>query len=138
MDNYRQPEIKEIQNVIEDHIGWAREKDIETLYSTCLQSGDFFIFHPDAGSTIHGFVKFTELVESFFLKPEFKAIRFELKELKISVSQSKSVAWFSCLLDDINEFDGKPVEWHDVRWTGVLEKDERWQIVQEHFSKASE
>jgi ABC-type uncharacterized transport system permease subunit len=137
MENDSESVIEVIQRVIENHIGWAKTKDIETLYSTCLQSDDFFIFHPDAESTIHGFQDFTQMVESLFLRSEFKAIRFELKDLRISLSRSKDVAWFSCLLDDINEFKGKPVEWHDVRWTGVLEKVDSWKIVQEHFSKAS-
>jgi hypothetical protein len=124
-----------VRNVIENHIGWARTKDKVLLYSTVLQSEEFFIFHPDAGSTIRGFQAFKKMVESFFMKPEFKAIRFELKELRILFSQKKNVAWFSCYLDDINELNGKPVEWHDIRWTGVLEKGEQWRIVQEHFSK---
>jgi hypothetical protein len=49
------------------------------------------------------------------------------------------VAWFYCILDDINTFKGKPAEWRDTRWTGTVEKREgKWVIVQQHFSFASE
>jgi len=49
------------------------------------------------------------------------------------------VAWWYCMLDDINEWDGQPASWENTRWTGVLEKREgKWVIVQMHFSFAKE
>jgi hypothetical protein len=47
------------------------------------------------------------------------------------------VAWFYCILDDVNEWKGQPASWMNTRWTGVLEKrKEKWVIVQMHFSFA--
>jgi len=44
-------------------------------------------------------------------------------------------AVISCMLDYINEWQGRPASWIDTRWTGVLEKrDGRWRMVQMHFS----
>jgi len=55
------------------------------------------------------------------------------------VSRSGDVAWYSCLLDDHGEWDGKRTGWEDARWTGVLEKrGGRWVIAQMHFSLASD
>jgi len=49
------------------------------------------------------------------------------------------VAWFFCILDDINEWKGQPATWENTRWTGVLEKrDGRWVTVQQHFSFAND
>jgi hypothetical protein len=49
------------------------------------------------------------------------------------------VAWWACILDDLGEWDGRPIGWKDTRWTGVLEKrDGRWLIVQMHFSFAAD
>jgi hypothetical protein len=56
-------------------------------------------------------------------------------DLRITLSRSGDVAWYSALLDDIGEWDGKPVGERDIFWTGVLEKrDGAWVIVQMHAS----
>ena len=132
-------EQEQIRAVISASIGWALTKDTDLLYRSLTQDERFFIFHPDAKSTIRGFEAFKQYVERFFLDEAFKAIGFEIKELDIHISESGNVAWFSCLLDDHGEWNGKPASWIDVRWTGVLEKQKNhWRIVQMHFSKASD
>jgi ketosteroid isomerase-like protein len=74
-----------------------------------------------------------------FKNPEFKYSRHELTDLTITMSRSGDVAWFYCILDDMNTWAGQPANWENARWTGVLEKrDGRWQIVQQHFSFAAE
>ena len=109
------------------------------LYCSLVQDERFFIFHPDSKSTIHGFDQFKQHVERIFLNDAFRATGFEIKELGIHIAESGNVAWFSCLLDDHGEWNGKPASWIDVRWTGVLEKQkDQWKIVQMHFSKASD
>jgi len=66
-------------------------------------------------------------------------VRYEIRDLKINFSKSGDVAWFFCVLDDINEWKGQPANWENTRWTGVLEKiDGSWRIVQQHFSFASQ
>lgn len=58
---------------------------------------------------------------------EFKAISVEIINLRINLSKSLKKAWFSCILYDYNEFQGKPSVWKNVRWTGALENIEgRW------------
>jgi ketosteroid isomerase-like protein len=54
-------------------------------------------------------------------------------------SKTGDVAWFSAMVDDEGEFDGKPWGLKDVRWTGVLEKrDGSWKICQQHMSEAND
>ena len=73
------------------------------------------------------------------MDPRFKATKLDIRNLRIDVSHSKDIAWWSCILDDLGEWDGKPIGWKDTRWTGVLEKRSgRWIIVQMHFSFASD
>jgi len=128
-------EEAEIAQAIRDTIGWAMTKDFDLLYSRVVQDDSFFIFHPDAGSTIVGFDAFRDHVERLFTGPSFKATRYEVKDLRISVSSSGTVAWFSCLLDDFGEWDGREMGWSNARWTGVLEKrDGAWVSAQMHFS----
>jgi ketosteroid isomerase-like protein len=73
-----------------------------------------------------------------FKNPDFIYKRHQLKDLKITLSNSGDVAWFFCILDDMNEWKGKPANWENTRWTGVLEKrNNNWVIVQQHFSFAA-
>ena len=130
-------EKAEIRKVIDSSIGWALNKDKERLYNSLAQDSTFFIFHPDSTSTIFGFESFRELVENFFMNENFRATGYEIKDLHIDLAQSGQTAWFRALLDDLGEWRGRPTIWHNVRWTGVLEKRAgKWLIVQMHFSHA--
>jgi hypothetical protein len=67
------------------------------------------------------------------------ATEFEVRELEIQQSPSGETAWFSARLDDFGMWDGKPIGWKNVRWTGVLLKIEgSWRICQMHFSFATD
>ena len=132
-------EEERIYETISASIGWALNKDTDSLYRSLTRDERFFIFHPDSKSTIRGFDQFKEHVERVFLDDAFRATGFEIKELDVHIAETGNVAWFSCLLDDHGEWNGKPSSWIDVRWTGVLEKQkDEWRIVQMHFSKASD
>jgi len=125
--------IKAINSVI----GWAANKDTSLLYSVIAKDSNFLEVQPK-NRIVKGINQFRES-EPFFLSPDFKAIRYDIRDLKISISQSGTVAWFYCILDDINEWKGRPANWENTRWTGVLEKrDGTWRMVQQHFSFATE
>jgi ketosteroid isomerase-like protein len=124
-----------IEEVVKASIGWALTKDTDLLYSCFAKDEDLFWFTPEAAGTTHGFESFKQTVENVFLNDAFKAIRFEVRDLRIRLSRSGDVAWYSSKLDDENEWNGQPASWINVRWTGVLEKREgKWMIVQMHFS----
>ena len=62
-----------------------------------------------------------------------------MRDLRVTFSRTRDVSWCSAILDDLGEWDGKPIGWKDTRWTGVLEKRAgTWVIVQMHFSFASD
>jgi hypothetical protein len=125
--------------VINDSIGWAAIKDKELLFSCFADDPALFWFSPRDDGTIQGIESFIALTERFFMSDDFKAVRYEIRDLQINLSRSREVAWFHARLDDHNTWKGQPASWEDVRWTGVLEKrDGRWMIVQMHFSDASD
>jgi L-ascorbate metabolism protein UlaG (beta-lactamase superfamily)/ketosteroid isomerase-like protein len=129
-------ETPAIERSIRDCIGWAKTKDFKLLYGVIANDADFLEVHPD-GAVVRGIDEFRK-AESFWGHPDFKAIRYEIRDLKIKLSRSGDVAWFFCLLDDINEWKGRPASWENTRWTGVLEKrDGRWVMAQQHFSSAA-
>jgi len=135
-DSHEEEKQKVVQ-VINSVIGWAKNKDIKLLYSIVANDSNFLEIHPN-DRVVKGFDEFKKS-EKFWMNPDFKAIRYEIKDLSINFSNSGDVAWFFCMLDDINEWKGQPANWENTRWTGVLEKRYgKWVIVQQHFSFASE
>ena len=126
-----------IEQAINSSIGWAKGKDLSLLYSVIANDTSFLEVHP-RGRVVKG-INDLRKSEAFWMNPDFQAVRYEINDLRITISESGTVAWWFCILDDINEWKGEPANWEDTRWTGVMEKrDGRWQIVQQHFSFGSE
>jgi hypothetical protein len=132
-------EKAKVEKVIKDSIRWAINKETTLSYSCYAHDSSLFWFSPDNAGTLEGFEQFVKLTEEVFLNPAFKAISSDFKDLRITLSHSGECAWWSCYLDDFNEWSGRPANWENVRWTGVLEKiDGQWKIRQMHFSHAVE
>jgi ketosteroid isomerase-like protein len=126
-------ETKKVEQAINNVIGWAVNKDFDLFFNTISDDSDFISVTP------YKRVKFgVEEVKkdtSFWGSPNFKAIRHELHDLNIRFSESGDVAWYYCILDDINTWKGEPANWEGVRWTGVLEKrNGQWRVVMQHYS----
>lgn len=136
----REKEIAAVSEAITKSITWCfPDKDRDRCFEHTARDSSFFIFHPDSRSTITSFAAFEKLAETVFFDPRFKPISTDVRDLRVNLSKSGDVAWFSCLLDDFGEWEGKSVGWKDARWTGVLEKrDGKWLLVQQHFSLASD
>ncbi len=129
----------EVVKIIHDAIGWALTKDFDRLFSIVAQDEDFFIYHPDSKSTIVGFDAFKALGERVWMRDEFRATDFAVKDLRLTFAELGNAAWYSCFLDDHAEWNGKPTGWDNCRWTGTLEKRAgKWVIVQMHFSFAKD
>jgi ketosteroid isomerase-like protein len=126
-------EIEAVEKAIHNVFGWAVKKDFHLFFHTIADDSDFVSVTP------YERVKFgfTDVRKdsAFWGSPYFKAIRHEIRDLKIHFSHTGGVAWFYCVVSDFNEWKGKPANWENVRWTGVLEKrNGKWRVVQQHFS----
>jgi ketosteroid isomerase-like protein len=129
--------LKAVEQAIHNVFGWAVKKDFNLFFQTIADDSNFISVTP------YNRVKFgfndVRKDSAFWGSPHFKAIRHEVHDLKIQFSSSGDVAWFYCVVDDFNEWKGKPANWENVRWTGVLEKrNGKWRVVQQHFSWAKE
>ena len=134
----RARELAAVEQTIRDSIGWALTKDRPLLERVIAHDAELFIFHPDSKSTVVGWDAFAKNF-AFWMDPRFKATSFDVRDLRISFSRGGDVAWYSAVLDDLAEWDGKPTGWKNARWTGVLERrGGAWVIVQMHFSFASD
>jgi hypothetical protein len=127
-----------IAKVVRDSIRWALTKDRALQESTMAQDEDLFYFWTHSDFTIRGWSQHVKLFD-LWMGPRFKATLTEVRNLRVTLSRSGDVAWYSAILDDLGELDGKPVGARDIRWTGVLEKrDGKWVIVQMHASLAAD
>jgi hypothetical protein len=133
-------EKAEVIKVIETSIKWCfPDKSRERLYGSVVNDSTYFMFQPDSRSTVRGFEAFREYSERVFMVDECQPKGTTIKDLRVVLSRSGDVAWFSCLLDDWGEWAGEPWNWKDARWTGVLQKiDGRWLMMQQHFSTAED
>ena len=135
IEDEKDTKIQEIAKTIDSCIGWFKNKDFDLLFSVVTHDSNYISVHP-TDRVIRGFEQF-QINSEFFKNPDFKYVRHELKDLTINLSKSGNMAWFYCILDDMNEWKGQPANWENARWTGVLEKrDGKWVIVQQHFSFA--
>ncbi len=126
-----------IEKTVRDSIGWALAKDRPLLESLIIHDESLFIFNPDSEVT-SGWDSFKKGFD-FWMDPRFKATSMDIRDMRVNISPSGDTAWWSCVLDDLCEWDGRPIGWKDTRWTGVLQKREgKWIIVQMHFSFASD
>jgi len=126
-----------VEEAIRNSLGWAKNKDLTLLHSVIANDSAYLEVDPD-NRVVKGFEDFRK-AEKFWMSPDFKALWFEIRDLTINISKAGDAAWFFGILNDINEWKGQPANWVNARWTGVLEKrNERWVIVQMHFSYASD
>jgi ketosteroid isomerase-like protein len=127
-----------ISKVVTDSICWALTKDRALAESTLAHDEDLFYFWTNSTFTVNGWQQHLRYFDTW-MDPRFKAIRTEVRDLRIHLSRSGDVAWYAATLDDVVEFDGKRGGAEDIRWTGVLEKrDGKWVVVQMHASLATD
>ncbi len=133
----QEAEKKIVAEVISSVIGWAKDKNLDLFFSSIAHDEDYVSVTP--GKRV--IKRFEDVKQSvpFWMSADFKYVRHELKDLEIKFARCGEVAWFYCVLDDINTYKGEPATWENTRWTGVVEKrDGRWVVVQQHFSFANE
>lgn len=120
-----------VSSTVHNSIVWAKNKDFDLLYRTIANDSNYLEVDPGPG-LIRGFSQFKEN-EVFRGNKDFRAVSYDIRDLTINFSEKGDVAWFYCILDDINEWKGQPASCMNTRWTGVLEKRKgQWVIVQMH------
>jgi ketosteroid isomerase-like protein len=125
----------EILRAIEATFGWAVEKDWDLFRSTRLQDERLFVFPSFSAEPVQGFEQLGRKAQATWLQGDFRALGHSIRDLRLHVAPRDDLAWFSAVVDDWNLAGGQPAGWKDVRWTGVLVKEQgRWQIAQNHFS----
>jgi len=129
---------EQIAAVIEDSIAWFKTKNFDRLFEIFPEDPDLFMFQPNSKETVIGGQAFREGAAQW-RAPENVYLRHEIRDLRLKMSQSGTVAWWSAVLDDCGSYGGQEFCWKDCRWTGVVEKRAgKWVIAQAHFSFAKD
>lgn len=129
------PEYETVKAVIEDSIGWAIEKDLDRLLQIFANDDDLLIWWVGSNAGANGIDDLKKTAETVWMTDDFKATRFEFRNLRIRFSEDGKMAWYSCHLDDCGIWKGQEACMANVRNTGVLEKrEDQWTIVQSHAS----
>ena len=129
---------RQIIKVLHDSFRWAFAKDRALFESVFAKDDDFFTYYPDSKSTVLGWKEFEKCLENW-MDPRSKATGYNIRNLRVVISKTGDVAWFSAIVDDEGEFDGKPWGTKDIRWTGVVEKrGGSWKICQQDMSEATD
>ena len=130
--------ITEIDRILHDAFGWALTKDRALFESIFANDEDFFSYFQDSKSTSTSWKQFAKFLD-IWMDPRNVSKGFEIRNLRIVISENETVAWFSAIVDDEGEFDGEPWGSKNIRWTGVLENRRgSWQICQQHLSQATD
>ena len=131
-----QKEKPKVETAIQNTIGWVKNKDTAMLYNIIANDANYLEVHPE-NNVVIGIEKFRES-ERFWLDERFKHVSFKIWDMHLNFSEDGKVAWFYCMLDDFNDWQGQAVNWENTRWTGVLEKrNKKWRMLQMHFSYPS-
>jgi hypothetical protein len=131
-------DMEKISRILHDSFGWALTKDRALFERIFAKDDDFFTFYPGSKDTVMGWGNFEKFLDQW-MDPRNIAKGYDIRNLRIVISKTGKVAWFSAIVDDEGEFDGKPWGTKDIRWTGVLEKrGEYWKIRQQHMSEAND
>ncbi len=124
----------EITKTLHDSFGWALTKDRQLFERIFAKDDDFFTYFPDSSAVV-GWSQFEKYLDGW-MDPRNEAKGYDIRNLRIVISKTGQVAWFSAIVDDEGEFDGEPWGAKDIRWTGVLEKrGGSWKICQQHMSE---
>lgn len=125
-----------IKQVIDDSIGWFKTKNFDRLFEIFPLDPDLFLFQPTSQGTVIGGLAFRKSAD-LWRDAGNVYLRHKIRDLRINLSASGTVAWWSAMLDDCGSYGGQEFCWKDCRWTGVVEKrGGKWVIVQGHFSFA--
>jgi ketosteroid isomerase-like protein len=129
------PDYETVKAVIEDSIGWAVDKDLDRLLQIFANDDDLLIWWVGSSSGADGIDDLKRTAETVWMTDDFKATRFEFRDVRIRFSKDGSMAWFACELDDCGIWKGEEHCASNIRNTGILEKrGHQWTIVQSHAS----
>lgn len=123
-----------ITEVLERYVIANETKDLDLVKQVWADKADIVVFGTESNERLVGWTAIEEAIRKQF--SSFEDVYIAMTETEINLSQQCDAAWFSSMINYNFTYRDQPVSYEDLRFTGVLTKDEegKWHIVQSHIS----
>lgn len=126
-------EKEAVKSIIHQFFNALNEQDLETMSHITAHDAHMVHIGTDTDEYWVGWQHLKEDTIQMF--KGLQSYSADIQELRISLSRSGSVAWFSFILNTEVQTRQETVHTKNGRYTGVIEKqDGHWQFVQTHLS----
>jgi hypothetical protein len=126
-------EKEKVALVLEKYVIANEDQNLNLIKEVWATNPDIVVFGTNSDETIIGW----EAIKAA-LKRQFESIEetyISVRDQRISINETGNTAWFSEFVNYNYIYQGKPVKYEGLRFTGVLEKIKGdWLIVQSHMS----
>ncbi len=126
-------EKEKVALVLEKYVIANENQNLNLIKEVWATNPDIVVIGTNSDETIIGW----EAIENA-LQRQFESIEdtyISVRDQRIEINETGNTAWFSEFVNYNYIYQGKPVKYEGLRFTGVLEKiNDDWLIVQSHMS----
>lgn len=128
-----QKEKEKVAIVLEKYVIANEKQDIEMVHEIWAEEPDIYVFGTNSDEQLIGWSAIKATLERQF--DTFEDTYISVHNQVIKINSTGNTAWFSETLNYNYIYQGKALQFEDLRFTGVLSKiDDEWYIVQSHVS----
>ena len=126
-------EKEKVALVLEKYVIANEEQNLNLIKEVWATNPDIVVIGTNSNETLIGW----EAIKNT-LKRQFETIEdtyISVRDQRIEINDTGNTSWFSEIVNYNYIYQGKPVKYEGLRFTGVLEKiNGDWFIVQSHMS----
>jgi len=126
-------EKEKVALVLEKYVIANEEQNLNLIKEVWAANPDIVVIGTNSNETLIGW----EAIKNA-LKRQFETIEdtyISVRDQRIEINDTGNTSWFSEIVNYNYIYQGKPVKYEGLRFTGVLEKiNGDWFIVQSHMS----
>ena len=126
-------EKEKVALVLEKYVIANENQNLNLIKEVWATNPDIVVIGTNSDETIIGW----DAIENA-LQRQFESIEdtyISVRDQRIEINETGNTAWFSEFVNYNYIYQGKPVKYEGLRFTGVLEKiNDDWLIVQSHMS----
>ena len=126
-------ETAAVKSVIQQFFKALDEQDLQIMEHITAHDSEMVHIGTDTGEYWVGWEHLKKDTIQMF--DGLKSYKADIRDLRITLSRSGDVAWFTFLLDTVVQTEQEKVQTKNGRYSGVMEKRSgHWQLVQTHLS----
>jgi len=126
----------QIENILDQYVIANENKDLSIIEKIWANEDDIVLIGTDSDEKLIGWKQIKKAIQHQF--KSFEDVYISVSDQKIFINKSANTAWFSAMLSYNFIYKGEAKSFEGIRFTGVLEKSDDWEIVQGHLSIPAE